>query len=246
MGVAPEDADVAPRPKQDLVLAQGMRETRVALASWSAAPGPIIGSWMFGALLVAIGLLTATWAVATISTPDSSFVWLPGATSPVDVQDYARILTNNLLVLALHATACVAGFIAGNSLPLAAKDMTGFRRFIHEKAGPVAIWWVVGVTSFSLLTQAYALGLDAANLAAAFDITPFVLILTVLPHALMELVAVFLPLAAWLVASRRGEWSNLLAATFVTVAIAIPMLLVSGLVELYVWPTLVESASPIL
>ena len=44
------------------------------------------------------------------------------------------------------------------------------------------------------------------------------LILSVLPHALPELTALFLPLAAWLIASRRGEWNQLLAATFVTVA----------------------------
>jgi hypothetical protein len=244
--VASEDTDVAPRPAEDFVLVQGMRETRGALERWSAAPSPVLGPWFFGALLVAVGLLSSTWLVASLSTPDSTFVWLPGVTSSVDVQDYARILTSNFLVLALHATACVAGFIAGNSLPLAAKDMTGFRRFVHEKAGPVAIWWVVGVTSFSLITQAYALGLDGANLAAAFDISPFVLILTVLPHALLELVAVFLPLAAWLIASRRGEWSELLAATFVTVAIAIPMLLVGAMIELYVWPDLLEATSPVL
>ena len=49
-----------------------------------------------------------------------------------------------------------------------------------------------------------------------------------LPHALIELTAVFLPLAAWLIASRRDEWGDLLAATFVTVAIALPMLLDRG------------------
>jgi hypothetical protein len=68
----------------------------------------------------------------------------------------------------------------------------------------------------------------------------------VLPHAIPELVAVFLPLAAWLIASRRGEWSDLLAATFVTVAIAIPILLVSAMIELYVWPELLEIVSPVL
>ena len=30
--------------------------------------------------------------------------------------------------------------------------------------------------------------------------------------------ALFLPLAAWLIASRRGEWNQLLAATLITVA----------------------------
>ena len=37
--------------------------------------------------------------------------------------------------------------------------------------------------------------------------------LTLLPHALPELFALFLPLAAWIIASRRGRWDELLAAT---------------------------------
>ena len=48
--------------------------------------------------------------------------------------------------------------------------------------------------------------------------------------------ALFLPLAAWIIASRRGEWDNLLAATFVTVALAIPVLVMSALWEVYIAP----------
>ena len=64
------------------------------------------------------------------------------------------------------------------------------------------------------------------------------LLLAVLPHALPELIALFLPLAAWIMASRRGEWDQLLAATLVTVAVAIPVLLAAALVEVYVSPHL--------
>ena len=39
------------------------------------------------------------------------------------------------LVLALHGTACVAGFIAGASMPIAAAQRTGFSRWVHVKAG---------------------------------------------------------------------------------------------------------------
>ena len=49
-----------------------------------------------------------------------------------------------------------------------------------------------------------------------------------LPHAIPELTALFLPLAAWLIASRRGEWNQLLAATFITVALAIPALVLAA------------------
>ncbi len=59
-----------------------------------------------------------------------------------------------------------------------------------------------------------------------------------LPHALPELIALFLPLAAWIIASRRGEWEQLLAATVVTVALAIPVLVAAAFVEVYVSPHL--------
>ena len=64
------------------------------------------------------------------------------------------------------------------------------------------------------------------------------MLLGLLPHAILELTALFLPLAAWIIASRRGGWDQLLAATFVTVAIAVPMLVVAALIEVYVSPHL--------
>ena len=54
----------------------------------------------------------------------------------------------------------------------------------------------------------------------------------------LELTALFLPLAAWIIASRRGEWDQLLAATVVTLAIAVPLLVIAALVEVYVSPHL--------
>jgi hypothetical protein len=104
---------------------------------------------------------------------------------------------------------------------------------------------VIGVTSFSLVTQAFALGITGSTLADELQITPGQLILTALPHALLELTAVFLPLAAWTIASRRSEWDQLLAATPVTVTMAIPMLLVSAAWEVHVWPYILQAASPV-
>jgi uncharacterized membrane protein SpoIIM required for sporulation len=62
------------------------------------------------------------------------------------------------------------------------------------------------------------------------------LVVGLLPHAVPELIALFLPLAAWIVASRRGDWHELLAATFVTVSIAVPILIAAAFVEVYVSP----------
>ena len=90
------------------------------------------------------------------------------------------------------------------------------------------------------------LGGVASDLANQLDISTGMLILTLLPHAVPELVALFLPLAAWLVASRRDQWDELLAATFVTVAIAVPTLVAAACIEVWVWPDLLRAASPVL
>ena len=104
---------------------------------------------------------------------------------------------------------------------------------------------MIAVTCFSLTTQAYVLGSTGATLAYQLHISTGLLVLTVLPHALPELTALFLPLAAWTIASRRDEWDDLLAATVATVAIAIPMLGARGAWEIYVWPHILEAVSPI-
>jgi hypothetical protein len=151
------------------------------------------------------------------------------------------LLLRNSLVLALHGFACVAGFIAGSSLPQSAQRYSGAWRWVHEKAGPLAIAFVVAATAFSLGTQAYVLGNGAAQLSAQLGISPALLVLGLLPHALPELMALFLPLAAWLIASHRGEWNQLLAATFVTVGLAVPVLVASSVVEVYVTPDLLRA-----
>ena len=43
-------------------------------------------------------------------------------------------------------------------------------------------------------------------------------------------------------ASRRGDWDQLLAATFVTVAVAVPALIVSVSLEVYVFPELIRAS----
>ena len=123
-------------------------------------------------------------------------------------------------------------------MPLQAESKSGVSRWVHEHGGRIAIAFVACATAFSLSAQAYVLGHTLAGVANFLKVSPALLLLGVLPHALIELVALFLPLAAWIIASRRGEWDQLLAATVVTVAIALPMLLFAALLEVYVSPHL--------
>jgi hypothetical protein len=135
----------------------------------------------------------------------------------------------------------VAGFIAGSSLPQVAQGYTGVWRTVHDHAGRLAIGFVVCATLFSLATQAYALGGGASTLAEQLDVSRLELMIGLLPHALPELVALFLPLAAWTIASRRGAWHELMAATFATVAIAVPVLLAAAAIEVWVTPRILVS-----
>jgi len=225
------------------VFSHGMRDTRETLELWSGSPGSVLGGWAALSIAIALTLLGAVWVVSSVLTPDLTPIHLPGLTEPSTPGDMLPILWRNSLVLALHATACVAGFIAGASMPIAAAQRTGFSRWVHVKAGEGAILFVCAVTLFSLSTQALYLGFQGSTIAYQLNISHAALILSVLPHALLELTALFLPLAAWLIASRRGEWNQLLAATLVTVLIAIPALVLAAAIEVYVWPHILESLS---
>lgn len=217
-----------------------MADTKRTLALWRKHPGRILLPWFAGSLLISIGLLAAVTLVGTIRTPDPTAV-LPGVLRPVDIHDVAHVVARNLLVLALHSLACVAGFIAGSTMPLEAKERGGWWGAVHDYAGRFAIIFVSVATTFSLFTQAVMVGELSADTSAALNISPIELTILLLPHAIPELVGLFLPLAAWLLASKRGEWNTLMAATFVTTAIALPMVIAAAAIEVYITPDLIRS-----
>jgi hypothetical protein len=198
----------------------------------------VLSQWLAGAAVAALGLLLAVWLVSSLDRGYEQIITLQPPFAVGDGADVLNVLRRNMLVLALHAMACVAGFIAGSSLPLQAEHRAGVSRWIHEHGGRIAIAFVAAATAFSLSAQAYLLGRSLAGASGFLQVSPGLLLLGVLPHAIPELIALFLPLAAWIIASRRGQWEQLLAATVVTVALAVPVLVISALVEVYVSPHL--------
>jgi hypothetical protein len=218
--------------------AHGVRHTRTTLRAWQRTPGVVLGRWIAGSALAATGLLLAVLAVASVDHGYQQVITLQPPFAVGDGANVLDVLRSNLLVLALHAMACVAGFIAGSSLPLQAEHHHGVSRWVHEHGGPIAIAFVACATAFSLSAQAYVIGHTLAGVSGFLHVSPALLLLGVLPHAIPELIALFLPLAAWILASRRGEWEQLLAATLVTVAVAVPVLIVAAFIEVYVSPHL--------
>ena len=223
----------------DLVLVQGMDVTKRTLRRYAEQPAPTLVPWLVLSLAIAVLLLVSVGIVARLTPVDITPVPINGVSYRPDLGDYVHIMTRNGLVLALHALACVAGFIAGSSMPLSAANRSGLDRWVHEKAGPAAIAFVTVATLFSLCTQSYYLGGLASQIAGQLDMPPALLVVGLLPHALPELTALFLPLAAWLIASRKERWDELLAATVTCVLVAVPVLLATAAIELWVSPHLV-------
>jgi hypothetical protein len=225
--------------------AHGVRHTRSTLRAWQRAPGAVVGRWLLGSTVAALGLLAAVLAVAYVDNGYQQIIELRPPFEVGGAADVLHVLRSNALVLALHAMACVAGFIAGSSLPLQAHHHSGFSRWVHEHGGRLAIGFVFAATTFSLSAQAYLIGHTLAGVSSFLGVSPALLVLAVLPHAVPELIALFLPPAAWIIASRRGEWEQLLAATVVTVAIAVPVLVAAAFVEVYLSPHLFTALTQI-
>lgn len=218
--------------------AHGVKHTRATLADWQQRPGAVVGRWAAGSALAAAGLLAAVWVIAELDQGYSRIIELQPPFAVGNDGDVLHLLRSNFLVLALHAMACVAGFIAGASLPLQAEHHHGVSRWLHEHGGRIAIGFVILATTFSLSAQAYLIGHTLAGISNFLHVSPGLVLLGVLPHAIPELIALFLPLAAWIIASRRGEWDQLLAATLVTVMISVPLLVAAAFIEVYVSPHL--------
>ncbi len=226
-------------PEPLSTLAVGLAATRGALTDWIHHPWKATRSWLVGSAVAACLLLVGTLVVAEVVSPDRDiFLGVPPVTA-AGPNYVLTILGHNLLVLAFHSMACVAGFIAGSSLPHEAARLKGINRVVHQYGAKLAIAFVALATTFSMSYQVWLLGTAAAGVGYELHVSPALLLIALLPHAAPELVALFLPLAAWVIASRRGTWDQLLAAALLTTALAIPILVVAATWETYGAPHLI-------
>ena len=226
-------------PEQLAVIA-GWADTRAAFARWNNDVAGIVRAWMGTSLLIGIALLLSTWAIGTHVAPQDvgSLATFSGEAR---VGHAVHVFGRNLLVLAMHALICVAGYMAATSVVIAADAYTGWKRRAHLVARPATFLFIGWITISSVPMQAWTLGSAAPRVAAAYGLEVWQLLAVVSVHAIPELVAVFLPLGAWLVIARRRAWNELLAASILATAIALPLLVMSAVVEEFVTPLLLEA-----
>ena len=88
------------------------------------------------------------------------------------------------------------------------------------------------------------LGSRASTLAEQGGMLAAALLLVgLLPHALPELIALFLPLAAWLVASRRGAGTSCSPRRSRRPRSRVPVLVAAAFVEVFVSPDVILAAA---
>ncbi len=115
-------------------LAHGVRTARSTLAQWQEDPWPVLRKWFLVAAAIGVLLLCGVYVVASVIKPDLGFNYVPSVPHGPEPGHVLEIVGRNSLVLALHAFACIAGFIAGVSLPLTAKSKRGISRWVHDRA----------------------------------------------------------------------------------------------------------------
>ena len=233
----------------ELALVQGIDDTRATLRALERRAVARRARGCSAALAIAVALLLAVLVDRprlVARTPRRSL--LPGPQPrPADLEAVGEVSARNALVLALHGMACVAGFIAGSSLPLQAEQLPRRVRAGSTTArARCAIAFVGAATLFSLATQAYVLGsggVDARRparhppgAAAARRCCP-----TRCPSSSRS--SSRSPPGWWPAAAAR--WDELLAATFATTLLAVPVVLLAAFVEVYVWPHLLRAVSPV-
>ena len=182
--------------------AHGVRYTRTTLRAWQRHPGAVLGRWFAGSALAAFGLLVAVLVVSVLSVGYVQIVTLGPPFAVGDGADVLNVLGHNLLVLTLHAMACIAGFIAGSSLPLQASSRSGLSRWVHEHGGRIAIVFVCLRDRLLAVDPGLYARPHPRRRRPLPGSLPGAAPAGVLPHAIGELIALFLPLAAWIIASR--------------------------------------------
>jgi hypothetical protein len=208
-------------------------DTRDALRSWLSRPSQLL-PWVGLSALVAGILLVSTYLVSVTATPSPAAGSLIAADPGARWEDFGFVLGRNLTVLLLHLLVCFATYLVRRSLPLQAHELSGVRGWVHRHAATPALLMVVALTVFSIVQQAVNLGGTLADVAATGTMTQAQVLVRLLPHALPELVAVFLPLAAVMWLESRDRNRELLAAVAACTLIAVPVVVLSAYVEVVV------------
>lgn len=209
--------------------------------------------WFTVAALIAVGMIVAITVMATFVAGDPFNQTTIAHQSGFD--DWWYILRHNLLVLAIHFCACLVGALvavkphelddewvnAPGKWTWARKTAAGMNRELPQRLQQLCLAYAAGVTMCSILLQTLTLGYSAAATAPSLGLQPWQLMIALLPHAFIELTAVFLPLAAFLYRAKTGKLIHLGYEAWVSALVALPLLLIAATIEILVAPVIIQA-----
>ena len=220
------------------------RAGRITLAGWGE-----VGRWA----AVAAGVTAVLLATVAVLAGHDAGDYQVGLSSGLLTRHHALgdvlyVFRRNLLVLGIHLCACWIGAIVGRPhrpAPAGLGPLGMLHRPVPGWLGRASLVYALLVTLLSVAVQSIALGRELANLHDASAVPRLRLLWLVAPHAVPELVAVFLPLGLFLLQARRGRLERLGPWSLQAAAVALPILLLAAVIETYVTPARIIAASPL-
>jgi hypothetical protein len=193
--------------------------------------GPLVLS--FAATIALLGLVLA---VSLVSSPGPPLA-VPGLEEAPRLGDLVLTLERNLVVLTFGLAACLATRIAA--------ELASCPERPQRIAGRIALV-LVGLTVIGALAhQVLFLGRVGATLADQLAISPALLLASALPHALLELSALLLPLVLLARAIGAGRLAGLKEEALRAALAVVPLLILALMIESYLWPRLLGEISPL-
>lgn len=155
------------------------------------------------------------------------------------------VFTRNAIVLALHYCCCLVGVIVSREhRPLPERwdraPFNWFHRPLPKWAADLSLAYAMTATLASIALQSTELGFTLADISAYSEIAPWQFVVMILPHAIPELVAIFLPLGLFLIQSFRHELKPLQKRATQSLIIALPILVAASVIEVSLTPELIE------
>ena len=208
--------------------------------------------WAVVSLAVSLVMLAGTIAAGYVlpADPDAAATTrllssvLGHTSSPLVVMGV--VFTSNFLVLCLHYCCCLVGAIVSRPFrPLPEPwNRNPLARLLHR---PIPGWlaefslsYAAAVTLGSIVLQSTQIGFVLADISAYTGRPPWEWILLMLPHALLELPAIFLPLGLFLLQARRRDLRPLQRRSHQALLLGVPVLVVAAVIEVELTPHLVR------
>ncbi|HEX4109759.1 MAG TPA: hypothetical protein VHX88_16605, partial [Solirubrobacteraceae bacterium] len=208
--------------------------TRDALREWRAGRFRVVLPWLSLSLIVAVAILALVLAFSVDVRPDYAGGGVPRVG---DLADALRTWASNLCVLLLHLLIGVATFACLRTLPMQAEHRFGWDRFIHRQLARPTLVGVAGAAAYSMYHLSHTIGARLAAVSRELHRSPGSVLAALLPHAIPELTAVFLPLGATIIVARRNP-DRLIAALAVCALVGAVLLAGAAACETWLSPRL--------